>query len=134
MTPADTVKTKTKVGDGGVGVAVPYCEKHAVLGGLDGGDGGKGGDTAPAADDNSVMSVDPRHKRKHVVKNGSFGEGNKKYGKNGVDSETKAFCGITTKEVNSGVATVDTSKIECPAVVKGGKGGRGNRYPVMFIR
>ncbi len=58
------------MGDGGDGVALPYCEKHAVVGGFDGGDGGKGGNTAPKVDSNSLISVDPRHKRKHLVENG----------------------------------------------------------------
>ncbi len=58
---ADKVTTKPKVGNGGDGVALPYWEKHAVVGGFDGGDGGKGGSAAPSFDDGSNISLDPCH-------------------------------------------------------------------------
>ncbi len=122
------------MGNGGDGVALPYCEKPAVVGGFDGGDGGNGGNTAVRVDKNASIPTDPCHKKKHVVENGGNGRDGRCSGKNGDNPTTNPFRGITTCDKELGKATRDPRNDgDSPTTVKGGSGGRGNRYPVIVI-
>ena len=125
----DQVIITVKAGNGGNGSASFHREKYVMNGGPDGGDGGKGGDIVFLADENSHTLLDFRFKKKYTAENGSDGSANNCNGRNGSDLLIKVPVGTLIRDNESGkiMADMDTPG-ERKILLKGGKGGWGNRH------
>ena len=125
----DQVIITVKAGNGGNGSASFHREKYVMNGGPDGGDGGKGGDIIFLADENSHTLLDFRFKKKYTAENGSDGSANNCNGRNGSDLLIKVPVGTLIRDNESGkiMADMDTPG-ERKILLKGGKGGWGNRH------
>lgn len=125
----DQVIITVKAGNGGNGSASFHREKYVMNGGPDGGDGGKGGDIIFLADENSHTLLDFRFKKKYTAENGSDGSANNCNGRNGSDLLIKVPVGTLIRDDESGkiMADMDTPG-ERKILLKGGKGGWGNRH------
>ena len=125
----DQVRITVKAGNGGNGSASFHREKYVMNGGPDGGDGGKGGDIVFFADENSHTLLDFRFKSKYTAENGADGAANNCSGKNGADLVIKVPVGTVILDDESGKVLADMDcGGEYKALLKGGKGGWGNRH------
>ena len=125
----DQVRITVKAGNGGNGSASFHREKYVMNGGPDGGDGGKGGDIVFFADENSHTLLDFRFKSKYTAENGADGAANNCSGKNGADLVIKVPVGTVILDDESGKVLADMDRGgEYKALLKGGKGGWGNRH------
>ena len=125
----DQVKITAKAGNGGNGSASFHREKYVMNGGPDGGDGGKGGDIIFFADENSHTLLDFRYKSKYTAENGADGSANCCSGKNGENLVIKVPVGTVIRDDETGkvLADMDQPGLE-KILLKGGKGGWGNRH------
>ena len=125
----DHVKITAKAGNGGNGSASFHREKYVMNGGPDGGDGGKGGDIVFFADENSHTLLDFRYKSKYSAENGADGSSNCCSGKNGENLVIKVPVGTVIRDDETGkvLADMDQPGLE-RILLKGGKGGWGNRH------
>lgn len=125
----DRVKITAKAGNGGNGSASFHREKYVMNGGPDGGDGGKGGDIVFLADENSHTLLDFRFKSKYTAENGQDGSANCCNGRNGEDLQIKVPVGTVVFDDESGRILADMDQAgEKRILLKGGKGGWGNRH------
>ena len=125
----DQVRITVKAGNGGNGSTSFHREKYVMNGGPDGGDGGKGGDVMFLADENSHTLLDFRYKSKYTAENGADGSSNCCNGKNGADLLIKVPVGTVILDDETGKVLADMDKPgERRALLKGGKGGWGNRH------
>lgn len=125
----DHVKITAKAGNGGNGSASFHREKYVMNGGPDGGDGGKGGNIVFFADENSHTLLDFRYKSKYTAENGADGAANCCNGKNGEDLVIKVPVGTVIRDEENGKILADMDKPgESRILLKGGKGGWGNRH------
>ena len=96
--------------------------------GPDGGDGGKGGDVIFEVDKGLNALTDYRHKSKYAAGNGEEGGKKRCHGANGKDIVLKVPEGTVIKEAVSGKVIADMSGGNTRQIVlKGGRGGKGNR-------
>lgn len=125
----DQVRITAKAGNGGNGSASFHREKYVMNGGPDGGDGGNGGNIIFLADENSHTLLDFRYKSKYSAENGTDGSANCCNGKNGEDLIIKVPVGtiIRDDETDRILADMDMAG-EQKVLLKGGKGGWGNRH------
>ena len=125
----DQVRITAKAGNGGNGSASFHREKYVMNGGPDGGDGGNGGNIIFLADENSHTLLDFRYKSKYSAENGTDGSANCCNGKNGEDLIIKVPVGtiIRDDETDRILADMDMTG-EQKVLLKGGKGGWGNRH------
>lgn len=123
----DTAKILIKAGDGGNGAVTFHREKYVAAGGPDGGDGGRGGDVIFEIDNNMNTLVDFRYKRKFIAQNGENGRGGNCYGKGGANLIIKVPRGTLIKDAESGRIICDMSRDERVTVLRGGRGGFGNK-------
>lgn len=124
----DKVKIYIKAGNGGNGSASLHTEKYVPNGGPDGGDGGKGGDVifvATSADN----TLNEFHFQKHFrAGNGENGAKKNCYGKCGEDLEIKVPVGTVIKTTDGEIIADMFYDGQRETVLKGGKGGLGNRH------
>jgi GTP-binding protein len=116
---ADRARIFIRAGKGGDGHVSFRREKYVPDGGPDGGDGGKGGD---------VIFVDFRHITKYRAQDGEPGGKRNCHGANGADVVLKVPPGTVIKDSETGKVILDMADKKEPVVLlKGGRGGRGNR-------
>lgn len=125
----DQVRITAKAGNGGNGSASFHREKYVMNGGPDGGDGGKGGDIIFFADENCHTLLDFRYKSKYTAENGADGSANCCNGKNGENMIIKVPVGTIIRDDETGKIMADMDQAgEKKVLLKGGKGGWGNRH------
>ncbi|MBQ7827757.1 MAG: GTPase ObgE [Clostridia bacterium] len=124
----DKIKIYLKAGNGGNGCVSFRREKYVAKGGPDGGDGGRGGDVIFRVDEGANTLLAFRYKRKFVAENGADGAGAKFHGKNGEDIIVMVPQGTVIKDPESGRIIHDMSDGEDFTILKGGRGGWGNKH------
>jgi GTP-binding protein len=125
----DHVKIYVKAGDGGNGAVSFHREKFVAQGGPDGGDGGVGGNIVFYVDEGDNTLLKYKYKRKFVAENGGNGKPGKLHGANGKDIRLPVPPGTVIKDPESGLVIKDLSAAgEEFVLLKGGKGGWGNRH------
>ncbi len=123
----DKVTLQIKAGDGGNGITSFIHYRGKVNGGPDGGDGGKGGDVIFVADKHFQTLVDYYYKTKFYAENGSNGESNNSFGRQGKDVVIRVPLGTIIRDKETGNIIADLfEEGESVTVLKGGDGGKGN--------
>ncbi len=134
---ADRAKIFIKSGKGGDGHVSFRRELFVASGGPDGGDGGKGGDIIFEIDEGLNTLTDFRQIRKYVAESGAEGGKRNCHGKNGADLVIKVPAGTVIREEVTGKVVADMSgDTKREVVLKGGKGGKGNKFyatPTMQV-
>ncbi|HUV50658.1 MAG TPA: GTPase ObgE [Anaerolineae bacterium] len=114
-------------GDGGSGCVSFRREKFIPHGGPDGGDGGKGGDVVFVATSGKRTLYQFRYRKQLKAKNGVYGQGRQKKGKNGEDLKIEIPIGTLVFNAETGLLIKDFVKAgEAFVIAKGGRGGLGN--------
>nr|HID58265.1 GTPase ObgE [Desulfobacterales bacterium] len=125
----DEVVIHVESGDGGNGCVSFRREKFIPKGGPDGGDGGKGGDVIFKCSSQRYTLFQFLFRSNFKAKSGSHGQGKNKKGKKGDDVIIEVPPGTLLKEAESGRILKDFIKPgEFFLALKGGRGGRGNKY------
>ncbi|MBE5945068.1 MAG: GTPase ObgE [Lachnospiraceae bacterium] len=131
---ADRAKIFIKSGKGGDGHVSFRREMYVPNGGPDGGDGGKGGDVILVVDPGLNTLTDYRHVRKYKAEDGEEGGKKNCHGANGKDIILKVPAGTIVKDFETGKVILDMSnKTEPVVLLKGGRGGKGNRQYVTSV-
>ena len=118
---ADRAKIFIRSGKGGDGHVSFRRELYVPDGGPDGGDGGDGGDVIFVVDPGLNTLTDFRHVRKYVAQDGN-------------DIILKVPAGTVVKDAETGKVILDMSnKTEPVTLLKGGRGGKGNRQYVTSV-
>lgn len=126
---ADRANIYIRSGKGGSGHVSFRRELYVPNGGPDGGDGGRGGDVIFAVDEGMNTLADYRHKRKYKAGDGEEGGKRRCHGADGQDIVLKVPPGTIIKEKETGKVILDMSnKKEPVALLKGGRGGKGNQH------
>lgn len=126
---ADRANIYIRSGKGGNGHVSFRRELYVPNGGPDGGDGGRGGDVIFAVDEGMNTLADYRHKRKYKAGDGQEGGKRRCHGADGQDIVLKVPPGTIIKEKETGKVILDMSnKTEPVALLKGGRGGKGNQH------
>lgn len=126
---ADRAKIFIKSGKGGDGHVSFRRELYVPNGGPDGGDGGKGGDVVFVVDPGLNTLTDFRHIRKYKAQDGEEGGKKNCHGADGEDVILKVPAGTVIKDAETGKVILDMSnKTEPVVLLKGGRGGKGNRH------
>ena len=125
---ADRARIFIRAGKGGDGHVSFRREKYVPDGGPDGGDGGKGGDVIFVVDEGLNTLTDFRHITKYRAQDGEPGGKRNCHGANGADVVLKVPPGTVIKDSETGKVILDMADKKEPVVLlKGGRGGRGNR-------
>ena len=125
---ADRARIFIRAGKGGDGHVSFRREKYVQDGGPDGGDGGKGGDVIFVVDEGLNTLTDFRHITKYRAQDGEPGGKRNCHGANGADVVLKVPPGTVIKDSETGKVILDMADKKEPVVLlKGGRGGRGNR-------
>ncbi len=124
----DNVVIHIKAGDGGNGCVAFHREKYVAEGGPSGGDGGNGGNIIFKIDEGTNTLLAFRYKRKFIAENGGDGGTEKFHGKNGEDTVILVPPGTIIKDAETGRIIKDMSDCEPYTVLKGGRGGWGNKH------
>lgn len=125
---ADRARIFIRAGKGGDGHVSFRREKYVPDGGPDGGDGGKGGDVIFVVDEGLNTLTDFRHITKYRAQDGEPGGKRNCHGANGADVVLKVPPGTVIKDSETGKVILDMAdKKELVVLLKGGRGGRGNR-------
>ncbi len=125
---ADRARIFIRAGKGGDGHVSFRREKYVPDGGPDGGDGGKGGDVIFVVDEGLNTLTDFRHITKYRAQDGEPGGKRNCHGANGTDVVLKVPPGTVIKDSETGKVILDMADKKEPVVLlKGGRGGRGNR-------
>ena len=123
----DSVEIELNSGKGGPGATSFRQEKFVLKGGPDGGDGGRGGDVYFVVDKNSHTLSSFRGRHHIKAKNGSPGEGRKRYGKKGESVDVIVPPGTQVFDAQSGELLLDlVYDGDRVKFLEGGKGGLGN--------
>lgn len=131
---ADRAKIFIKSGKGGDGHVSFRRELYVPNGGPDGGDGGKGGDVVFVVDPGLNTLTDFRHIRKYKAQDGEEGGKKNCHGADGEDVILKVPAGTVIKDAETGKVILDMSnKTEPVVLLKGGRGGKGNRHYVTSV-
>ena len=131
---ADRAKIYIRSGKGGDGHVSFRRELYVPNGGPDGGDGGDGGDLIFVVDEGLNTLADFRHIRKYCAGDGKEGSKRKCTGASGEDLIVKVPPGTVIKDVETGKVILDMSNKKEPVVLlKGGRGGKGNRHYVTAV-
>ena len=121
-------------GKGGDGHVSFRRELFVPNGGPDGGDGGKGGDVIFVVDEGINTLTDYRHIRKYKAQDGEEGGKKNCHGADGEDIILKVPAGTVIKDAETGKVILDMSnKTEPVVLLKGGRGGKGNRHYVTSV-
>ena len=125
---ADRARIFIRAGKGGDGHVSFRREKYVPDGGPDGGDGGKGGDVIFVVDEGLNTLTDFRHITKYRAQDGEPGGKRNCHGANGADVVLKVPPVTVIKDSETGKVILDMADKKEPVVLlKGGRGGRGNR-------
>ena len=125
---ADRARIFIRAGKGGDGHVSFRREKYVPDGGPDGGDGGKGGDVIFVVDEGLNTLTDFRHITKYRGQDREPGGNRNCHGANGADVVLKVPPGTVIKDSETGKVILDMADKKEPVVLlKGGRGGRGNR-------
>ena len=128
---ADRAKIFIRSGKGGDGHVSFRRELYVPDGGPDGGDGG---DVIFVVDPGLNTLTDFRHVRKYVAQDGEEGGKRNCHGANGNDIILKVPAGTVVKDAETGKVILDMSnKTEPVTLLKGGRGGKGNRQYVTSV-
>lgn len=131
---ADRAKIFIKSGKGGDGHVSFRRELYVPDGGPDGGDGGKGGDVLFVVDPGLNTLTDYRHVTKYKAEDGEEGGKKNCHGANGKDIILKVPAGTVIKDFETGKVIMDmANKTEPVVLLKGGRGGKGNRQYVTAV-
>jgi len=131
---ADRAKIFIRSGKGGDGHVSFRRELYVPNGGPDGGDGGKGGDVIFVVDPGLNTLTDFRHVRKYKAEDGEEGGKKNCHGADGKDIILKVPAGTIVKDFETGKVILDMSnKTEPVVLLKGGRGGKGNRHYVTSV-
>lgn len=131
---ADRAKIFIRSGKGGDGHVSFRRELYVPNGGPDGGDGGKGGDVIFVVDPGLNTLTDFRHIRKYKAEDGEEGGKRNCHGADGNDVVLKVPAGTVVKDFETGRVILDMSnKTEPVTLLKGGRGGKGNRQYVTSV-
>lgn len=131
---ADRAKIFIRSGKGGDGHVSFRRELYVPNGGPDGGDGGKGGDVIFVVDPGLNTLTDFRHIRKYKAEDGEEGGKRNCHGADGKDVILKVPAGTVVKDFETGKVILDMSnKTEPVTLLKGGRGGKGNRHYVTSV-
>ena len=125
----DYIKITLKAGDGGRG-CVSFRRQKYITAGPDGGDGGRGGNVYIQGDKNLNSLNHLRNKNKIKASNGQNGMGDVMHGKNGKDIIVRVPLGT---EITCGDTKLDVLNTEMLLLLRGGKGGFGNKKLVNSI-
>lgn len=124
----DTAEIFLQGGKGGNGSMSFHRAMYVPKGGPSGGNGGKGGNIYLESDENMSTLLDLKFQKLILGNAGSNGSNKVKHGRNGLDKFIKVPLGtkIINRDTNKCVG--DITKIsQRILIVKGGKGGRGNK-------
>ena len=125
---ADRARIFIRAGKGGDGHVSFRREKYVPDGGPDGGDCGKGEDVIFVVDEGLNTLTDFRHITKYRAQDGEPGGKRNCHGANGADVVLKVPPGTVIKDSETGKVILDMADKKEPVVLlKGGRGGRGNR-------
>ncbi|MBU0650467.1 GTPase ObgE [bacterium] len=123
----DKAEIYIKSGNGGNGCLSFRREKYIPKGGPDGGDGGKGGDVIIEVDENLYTLLDYKYKREYIAKNGEYGKGANRSGRDAKDVVLKVPPGTIIINKDTQEQIIDLTKHKQRIIIaKGGEGGRGN--------
>jgi GTP-binding protein len=124
----DRVKIQCFAGNGGDGCCSFRRETHAPRGGPNGGDGGSGGSIIVKTDENVTNLAHLAGHAHWRADRGRHGEGSLKTGKSGKDESIIVPPGTIVRDLATGFILRDLKHVgESVVVVKGGRGGRGNK-------
>src|SRR5436309_4743253 len=115
-----------KGGDGGAGSVAFRREAHVPKGGPDGGDGGNGGDVWLVADRNVASLLAFRDHPHRRATDGVHGQGKRKHGRNGEDTEVPVPEGTIVRDQGGKVLADLVHEGDRYLAAEGGRGGRGN--------
>ncbi len=122
----DECQIHVKAGDGGAGAVSFRREAHVALGGPDGGDGGKGGDVWLVADHNVASLLSFRDHPHRSATSGAHGQGKRKHGRSGTDTEVPVPEGTVVRD-QAGEVIADLGEAGTRWLAgRGGEGGKGN--------
>ena len=125
---ADETFIDVSAGNGGDGAVSFRREKYVPFGGPDGGDGGKGGSVIFVVRNNLKTLSHLKRKRVYRAENGHQGEGSRRHGSDGLDTEIVVPPGTLIKDPDTGLILKDLTNIDRWIFAKGGKGGLGNYH------
>ncbi len=125
---ADETFIDVSAGSGGNGAVSFRREKYVPFGGPDGGDGGRGGSVVFVVRNNLKTLSHLKRKRVYRAENGHQGEGSRRHGRDGLDTEIAVPPGTLIKDPDTGTILKDLTNIERWVFAKGGKGGLGNYH------
>lgn len=125
----DTAKIRVIAGKGGKGCQSIYRDKYTRYGIPDGGDGGCGADIIIKADKHLRTLLDLKYKTEFYAPDGAHGSGKKKKGKDAPALIIRVPVGTLIKDARTQcvLRDLDTDN-DSVIVVKGGRGGLGNRH------
>ncbi|MEJ2723731.1 MAG: GTPase ObgE [Deltaproteobacteria bacterium] len=125
----DEALITVKSGDGGRGCVSFRREKYEPRGGPDGGDGGSGGHVIMRATERLNSLVPFRFQKHFKARNGEPGKGKNQTGRDGKNIVIEVPLGTSVYDDESGEALADLTRDgEEICLLKGGRGGKGNRH------
>lgn len=119
----DEAEIVFKGGHGGPGKVSFY---NRTKGGPDGGNGGRGGDVYIIGTSDLMALRNFTVKKEIAAENGAMGESNRKFGKDGSDTEIRLPIGCLLEDLNTGEKFEITKPDQRILIAPGGLGGRGN--------
>ena len=122
----DEVRIKIASGHGGPGKVSFRRESMQPRGGPDGGDGGRGGDVILKVNRSLNSLVDFKTNKRYAGRNGDAGGGQNQTGADGSDYYLQVPPGTIVRNPE-GEIIVDMTGIDEFMLLKGGRGGKGNR-------
>ncbi len=125
----DETEITVSSGRGGDGMVSFRREKYIPRGGPDGGDGGRGGDVLLRATIHRNTLAGIQHLRHYKAQSGRPGGTANKHGRNGEDLVVEVPVGTLVRDAERGnvLRDLDEDGLEV-AIVRGGKGGHGNKH------
>jgi GTPase len=125
----DQAEIEVRAGDGGDGMVAFRREKYVPAGGPAGGNGGAGGSVVLVAVENLQTLLDFRYARSFKAESGKKGGPKNMTGASGDDLHIEVPCGTMIYDAETNELLGDLTKPQQQLrVVKGGKGGLGNRH------
>lgn len=124
----DEMYVSAKAGKGGNGVVRWLHLKGKEKAGPAGGNGGRGGDIVLEGVRDLSILASYRFTKSFKAEDGSPGEGNNKYGKDGEELVIKVPVGTVATDVSTGMVYEILEQGQREVVYRGGQGGLGNAY------